>query len=81
MVFNQVSLGYDVEANILISMAYGSWYILEECLVKYYDDILVSKRHAKWMVYLHINMVAIDVQKRKLVLKIDYFTTDIPLCL
>lgn len=81
MVFNRGSLGYDVGVNPLPFMAYGSRYIVEECLVKYCNVILVSKRHAKWVAYLHIYMVAVDVQKRKFVLKMGYFMMDMPLCL
>ena len=81
MVFTRASLRYDMGANLLPSMVYGSRYIVEECLVKYYDDLLVSKRHAKWVVYLHINMAAVDVHKRKLVLKMGFFTMDISLYL
>ena len=49
--------------NFLTFMADSSWYILEVCLVKYYDDILVSKRHTKWVVYLHMAKVLMDVHK------------------
>ena len=81
MLFTRASLGYNVGANLLSFMAYGSWYIVEECLVNYYDDILVSKRHAKLVAYLHICIVAVDVHKRKLVLKMGYLMIDIILCL
>ena len=53
MVFNHAGLGYDEEEIFLPSMAYISWYTLKESLVKYYDEIWVSKRYAKWVVYLH----------------------------
>ena len=83
MVFTRVraSLGYDVGANLLPTMAYGSRYIMEECMEKYYEDLSISKRHAKWVVYLHINMAAVVVHKRNLILKMGYFTMDIFQCL
>ena len=64
MVFTWASFGYDVRANLLSSMVYDSRYIVDECLVKYYDDILASKRHAKWVIYLHVNIVVVDVQTK-----------------
>ena len=73
MLFTRAILGYNVGANLIPFMAYGSWYIVEECLVKYYDDILVFKRHAKWVTYFHINMVVVDLHKQKLILKMGYF--------
>ena len=73
MIFNWVSLEYEVGINLLPFIEYGSWYIVEECLVKYYDDILVFKRHAKWVTYFHINMVVVDLHKQKLILKMGYF--------
>ena len=64
-------------ANLLPSMVYCSRYIEEECLVKYYDNILVFNRPAKWMVNLQLRMAAVDVHKRKLILKMGYFMNDI----
>ena len=45
--------------------------------MKYYDDISVSKRNAKSMAYLPINMAAVDVHKRDLVLKMGSVMIDI----
>ena len=47
-------------ANLLSSMADSSWFV-EVGLVKCYYDVLILKSHAKWVVYLHINMIAVDV--------------------
>ena len=62
IVFNRASLGYDVGTNLLPSMVDSSCFV-EVRSVKCYDDVLVSKRHAKWVAHLHINMTAVDVHK------------------
>ena len=71
---------YDVGANLLSFIAYGSWFV-EVCLVKCYYDMLVLKMHAKWVAYLYMNMDAVDVHKRKLVLKMGYSKMNVFLCL
>ena len=70
----------DVGVNLLPSMAYGSWFV-EVCLVKCYDDMLISIRHAKCVAYLHINMATVDIYKRKLILKMGYFMMVMSLCI
>lgn len=42
-------------------------FILGPCKKHYFDDILLSKRHATQVAYSHLNMASVDVHKRKLV--------------
>lgn len=36
-------------------------------------EVFLYKRHAKWVVYLHIRMDAVYVHKKKLILKMGYY--------
>ncbi|GFS35213.1 hypothetical protein Acr_00g0038460 [Actinidia rufa] len=63
----KASLGYGIEANQLLSMVDSSWYIVEECLVTYSDDILFSKRHAYWEAHSHMNKIVVDASVLKMV--------------
>ena len=44
-------------------------------------DILISKMYTKWVLYVHINMVMVDVYYLELVLKMGYLMIDILPCL
>ena len=73
MVFTQTSLGHVVVQDCLYFPKYGYCDVLQDYICDYVDDIVGSKRHAKWMSYSHVNMAAVDVHKRKLVLKEGHF--------
>ena len=73
MIFTQTSLGHVVVQDCLYFPKYGYCYVLQDYIKDYVDDIVGSKRHAKWMSYSHVNMAAVDVHKRKLVLQEGHF--------
>ena len=51
MVFPQIYLGHGVGLDFLHTILNNSWHILRAPMVHYFDDILVSKRHAQWTLY------------------------------
>ena len=68
MVFTQTSL-WHVLQDCLYFPKYGYCYIRQDYIMNYVDDIVGSKRHAKWMSYSHVNMAAVHIHKRKLFFK------------
>ena len=68
MVFPQIYLGHGVGLEFLHSK---SCYILD-APIHYLDDIYVSKRRALWIAYTHLTMAAVEVHKRKIVLKEEH---------
>lgn len=62
-----------MKLNFLHFMLDGSWcHVWGTSVMAYFYDVILHQRHAKWVVYLHIKMDAVDVHNRKLVLKIGY---------
>ncbi|XP_058213451.1 uncharacterized protein LOC131325283 [Rhododendron vialii] len=70
-VFKQASFNHSVE-TFQHAKVDSSWCNLRVCIVRYYEDILIHKRHGKLVISLHKSMDAVDVHKRKLILKMGY---------
>ena len=73
LVCTQASLVHCVMVYFLQPSMDCSWCMLRASGVFYVDDIGGSKRHAKWVSYLHVSLAAVDVHKRKLILKQGHF--------
>jgi hypothetical protein len=55
----------------------GSWrHALDRSGMAFFYDVILHKRHGKWVASWHISMDAVDVYKKKLILKIGCVNGD-----
>lgn len=71
MVFNQYSLEHSVKV-FQRAKVHSSWHDLGVCMMSYCEDILICKRHGKWVISFHKSMDAVDGHKREIILKIGH---------